>query len=813
MCGCEDGYFLNTDGFSCSVIQESSEQLTLKLKKNTTKQSYDWGSPRKEFLLSSPDDDGILAADSSVSEFKHGSQSLDLWPFVHPHDIPPSGRKDHGKEDIVIQKGKEIQIKTVKQKNGQALTAENLKMIPDLQPPGNIENVEYLTDAVDVTWLQLCSSFPCENNGTCVVENSEPRCDCPLGTTGKYCEDEIVVRYPKLDGRGYIAFPVLRDAYKEFHIYLEIKASSPDGLLLFSSERPNARGDFFSVALVNGQVEFRFDCGKGMAVIRSVGRIQIGHWNSIFIQRQLRQGYVRLNSESVVEGKIDGDFSRITLRQELFLGGYVNMSAISSRVGTTKKFSGCIQELVINSRKYDMRKDPLLGNAVYGTNVEECSANVCTSVVCENGGNCTAKSADTHICLCPLGYIGDNCETKSTLHVPNFNGHSHLRFHGLDRSTLSFTEIEMIIKPTSPDGLIIYNGYTLDRRGDFLMLAMSGGHLEFRFDLGTGPAIIRSPKAVTLGQWHIVKISRTGRDGILEVDDQPRAEGLSQGAYTQLTLLQDLFIGGHQNFDETSKYANISTSFSGCIQKVVINEKPLKLFDAAINGVNVGNCDHPCQGKPCMNNGVCMPEHDDYTCYCPLGFQGNNCHQETEQITEAHFSGASYLMYKGTPFVKRTRGNKIDIQMWVKPEGKDGLLFWVGKEQHSAFSDFLSVGFVDSLLQFRYNLGSGEVTISYNATNFFDGGWHFIRMQRDKQDGYLLVDNQYVVEGSSPGVFVSLNTDKKVYIGGMPDIVHHTRRRFKNGFKGCITDVTLGTDMKLDLINEADVGQNVWQCS
>ena len=68
--------------------------------------------------------------------------------------------------------------------------------------------------------------------------------------------------------------------------------------------------------------------------------------------------------------------------------------------------------------------------------------------------------------------------------------------------------------------------------------------------------------------------------------------------------------------------------------------------------------------------------------------------------------------------------------MWIKPEGKDGLLFWVGKEQHSAFSDFLSVGFIDSLLQFRYNLGSGDVTISYNATNFFDGGWHFIRMQR-----------------------------------------------------------------------------------
>ncbi|CAI9728070.1 pikachurinpikachurin-like [Octopus vulgaris] len=684
---------------------------------------------------------------------------------------------------------------------------------PDLKPPGGIEHVEFLTETFNVAWLEICGNYPCQKNSTCVVEGNEPRCDCPLGTTGKFCEDEIVVRYPKLNGRGYLAFPVLRDAYKQFRIYLEIKPESPNGLLLFASEKPDARGDFFSVALVDGQVEFRFDCGKGMVAIRSVGRVQLDHWNSIFVQRELRHGFVQLNSENAVEGKIETDFSRITLRQDLFLGGFNNMSAISKRVGTTHKFSGCIQELVINNRKYDMRKDPLLGNAIHGTNVMECSANVCTAVVCENSGKCAVKSADTHICLCPLGYVGSNCETKSTLHVPSFNGHSFLKYHGLDRSTLSFTEVEMIVKPTSLDGLILYNGYTLDRKGDFLMLAMSGGHLEFRFDLGTGPAIIRSPHAVSLGNWHIVKLSRTGRDGILEVDNQPRAEGLSQGAYTQLTLLQDLYIGGHQNFDETSKYANISTSFSGCIQKVVINEKPLDLFKSAKEGVNIYNCDHPCQGRPCMNEGVCVPRHDNYNCYCPLGFQGNNCQKKSEKINDAQFSGGSYLMYKSTPFVKRTRGNKIDIQMWVKPEKRDGLLFWVGKEQRSAFSDYLAIGFVESILQFRYNLGSGEVIISYNATNFFDGSWHFVRVQRDKQDGYLLVDNQFVFEGSSPGTFSSLNTDKKIYIGGMPDIVHHTRRRFTSGFHGCLTDFTLGTDLKVDLVEQADVGQNVWQCS
>ena len=170
------------------MAQKSSEQSTVILKKNATKQTYEWGSPHKEIVLSSADDD-TLAADSSVNEFKHGSQSLDLWPFVHPHDIPPSGGKDPQKGDIVIQKGKEIQLKTVDQKNLPMPAVQNLKMVPNLRPPGGIENVEYLTEIVDVTWMQLCSSFPCENNGTCVVENNEPRCDCPLGTTGKYCED------------------------------------------------------------------------------------------------------------------------------------------------------------------------------------------------------------------------------------------------------------------------------------------------------------------------------------------------------------------------------------------------------------------------------------------------------------------------------------------------------------------------------------------------------------------------------------------------------------------------------------------------
>jgi len=77
------------------------------------------------------------------------------------------------------------------------------------------------------------------------------------------------VRYPKFDGTGYLALPVLRDADLQFVIDVDFRpdvtssgATPTSGhveLLLFSSDRDDAQFDFFSVTrLRNGQIEFRF---------------------------------------------------------------------------------------------------------------------------------------------------------------------------------------------------------------------------------------------------------------------------------------------------------------------------------------------------------------------------------------------------------------------------------------------------------------------------------------------------------------------------------------------------------------------------
>lgn len=79
---------------------------------------------------------------------------------------------------------------------------------------------------------------------------------------------------------------------------------------------------------------------------------------------------------------------------------------------------------------------------------------------------------------------------EKTSTVPEFTGHSYLQFFGLGKDIYRETDIEVVFKPAEKNGLILYNGYS-SSGGDFISLALLNGYLEFRFDLGTGPAVIR----------------------------------------------------------------------------------------------------------------------------------------------------------------------------------------------------------------------------------------------------------------------------------------------------------------------------------
>ena len=78
----------------------------------------------------------------------------------------------------------------------------------------------------------------------------------------------------------------------------------------------------------------------------------------------------------------------------------------------------------------------------------------------------------------------------------------------------------------------------------------------------------RSDSPLKLGVWHRIGVSRTGREASLTVDQQQPAVVTSSGAFTQLSLSQNLYLGGVPDYSLLSVYLPITVAFQGCIQKV-----------------------------------------------------------------------------------------------------------------------------------------------------------------------------------------------------------------------------------------------------
>ena len=79
-----------------------------------------------------------------------------------------------------------------------------------------------------------------------------------------------------------------------------------------------------------------------------------------------------------------------------------------------------------------------------------------------------------------------------TFQIPSFNGKSsHLIFSGLGEKSPLWNDFDLVIRPTSPNGLILYNGDQNNPNGDFVAIFLSNGFIKFAFDAGDGATIVR----------------------------------------------------------------------------------------------------------------------------------------------------------------------------------------------------------------------------------------------------------------------------------------------------------------------------------
>ncbi|XP_044740905.1 agrin-like isoform X2 [Chrysoperla carnea] len=725
---------------------------------------------------------------------------------------------------------------------------------------------ECLANSISLTTTEefhACVSSPCHGDSTCIdLPSSTFTCVCGANFTGPQCEQEMnikLIETPSFDGMSYIKLRTIK-AYHKVNIEIQFKSYTDDAILLYNQQHTDGSGDFISLALINGHVEFRYNLGNGIVKITSLKKIEKGQFHHVVVKTYHRDGMLKIDDNEEVAGHSTGKLRALDLKDDAFIGFIpTNNTRIYKNIGTKNGFMGCIQRLKINHRIIDVH--PTKDEYVIGVSgITECRDNYCSKLPCKNGGTCfsipnnhrryvcnclsnyTGEHCETHIspcasnpclnggicevlpndqyyCKCLPGHTGEKCDQAdieakfALISVPEFNGTAYIQYPRLENVKKSLSA-EIWIQPYTPNGLIFYTAqHGKNSGGDFVALNLVHGHVQFRFNLGSGICNITSKDKLKMYHWYRIKVHRYNRDGYLQIDNGTILKGSSGPLLGELNLDLPFYIGGLPNFSEINRLAGATKGFRGAIQRIILNGKELNILQAQykcktnlkhINMSALTTCKiyhmnyydgPPCSKKdyPCYHGGICVPVFNDYVCHCKENRLGRNCEIGPDISKKSiKFTGHNFLHYRGRkPRRKGERGNKFEIIL--RTFHSDGLVLWRSKNRNPY--NYLAIAIVDGYPEFSYILGKQTDFWSVRSqTRINDGAWHTITVRRQKRVGHISVDGSVAERGVSWPGEIYFTANPKIWLGGAPNLPSGLPQSYHEGFKGCIQSVKVNNN-------------------
>ncbi|KAK0056845.1 agrin-like isoform X3 [Biomphalaria pfeifferi] len=706
--------------------------------------------------------------------------------------------------------------------------------------------------------ITACTNNPCQA-GTCILDKQLGyRCACPLGKIGPLCNRAAEFATPSFSGRSHLEVRRIEKATQELSIEVDFSTLNKDGIILFHPQNRDGTGDFVSLAVNDGYVEFRYDLGAGPAILRSRDTIEPIRVHRVIARRSKEAGILLVDKEKSVSGSSPPTLTSLDLGDSLYLGYMPQASReVYDKVGVDLGLVGCIHSLRAGKpgdmRTYKLDYSKGLSDIKAGVDITECDKNPCKSMPCQNEGTCIVLDAQHFECQCSSGFKGKTCDTivnpcasQPCLHggtcvpvsssdgfycqcaqsyegskceresipevfVPQFTGDSYLEIPLPEIMTTSLS-ITVWFMTTKPDGLIVLVTQKPRGEGDFIALMLENSSLVYTFYLGSGIGRIESKKHIHLDKWHKVTISRNGRIGQMTIDAHAPITGEATfvnyvGPSTALNIdKRPLYLGGYNLKSDVPAKLGSRAGFTGAIQRIIINGRTIVgLLATAVTMRNISTYSGPpCNINPCMNEGVCIPMLHLAECRCTANFMGERCEKHFEQIDKdqpIRFNGTTFLSFLNE-ITRRVEGQQSnDFSIKFRSSEPDGILL-LQRSGDTVQSDYLSVAVSNGYVELSFNLGrhsTDKLFIVRSKVKVDDGQWHHAVISRQHRIATVQVDNEEPVRDTFPISSQQLDTDGILWIGGRDSLAWELPT-MKN-FVGCINEVTVNNH-QLHLVSD-----------
>ncbi|XP_055635671.1 basement membrane-specific heparan sulfate proteoglycan core protein isoform X6 [Toxorhynchites rutilus septentrionalis] len=154
--------------------------------------------------------------------------------------------------------------------------------------------------------------------------------------------------------------------------------------------------------------------------------------------------------------------------------------------------------------------------------------------------------------------------------------------------------------------------------------------------------------------------------------------------------------------------------------------------------------------------------------------------------------------------------SKFHFDISFKPEKLNGLILYNGQRRPNG--DYISLSLRNGFPQFKFDF-NGQVTTLQPEKPISIGGWHTVKVNRVRNNGFLLVDDQSPVVFPDKLKFYGLNLDDHLYIGGVPNFnaIPNNVVESQEEFVGCISRLVVN-GREIQLLQEALTNEGTTSC-